>query len=238
MKQTIILILTLLTIFTSCNQECEKIVSQYENGKKEVVYKYPDCSDTTTYIKTYYFENGQIGSIGFIKNQVKDGLFKSWNENGVQTAEWYMKNGKEHGIIKCWFDNGVLSKESNMNEGVKNGLETIWDNDGDTILIGNYKNGTRIGKWKRFYNKKKWVIYNYVEGKYSGQTIEHLLDSTGKTIWVNGQYLDGKETGTWKWFDNDSNLFLTVSYEHGKVINQISTKYKFKLNLSPASAGE
>lgn len=226
MKQTTIFILILLITLTACNQECEEIVSRHENGDIEIVHRYPDCSDSTTYQRDYYFDNGQMGSTGFIKDDKKDGLFKSWNREGVQTAEWHMKEGEEHGYVQCWYDNGVKSKETNLNEGKEHGVERTWSKNGDLASIGEYNNGEQIGTWKYFEEFGTWKIRNYQNGVLHGFTSEHLIDSTGKVTIVVGQYENGVEVDMWKWFDKDSILTQTAIFDDGKATGEIIEYYQ------------
>ena len=220
MKQTLIIMSVLVTL-NSCNQECEEIVSKHDNGKAEVLHKYPDCSDSTTYQRDFYFDNGQLGSSGFMKKGKKDGLFKSWNKEGVQTAEWHMKQGVEHGHVQCWYDNGTKSKETNLNEGKVHGFERTWLKNGDLASIGEYSNGKQIGTWKYFEETGTWKIRNYQDGELHGLTNEHLIDSIGKVTIVIGQYENDTEVGMWKWFDKDSTLTQTAIFDNGKATGEI-----------------
>jgi len=225
MKETVLLILTILTLFSSCTQDCEKVESQHDNGNKKNVYYYPDCSDTTIYKKTYYYDNGQIGSEGFVSDGIKEGIFKSWNKDGIQTAEWHMKNGVEHGHVKCWYDNGVKSKETILKQGKEDGLEKTWFENGDLASIGEYENGGQVGTWKYFEENGAWKIRNYKDKKLNGFTTEHLIDSTGKVTIVVGQYENGVEIGMWKWFDKDSTLTQTAIYKNGEATGEIIEYY-------------
>ncbi|MBW3372373.1 hypothetical protein KYK31_00190 [Hymenobacter norwichensis] len=201
---------------TGCKQECRVVKSTYANGSNEVVFLYPDCNDKSYYKRQGFYSNGQIEYEGFCKNGQKTGHFKSWSETGHQTADWTIVNGKEHGYIKCWYDDGTKKRESILNQGITDGFTKEWYESGEPASAGNYTNGKKTGKWKTWEENGAWKTLEYRNGVLWGETTEHLIDST-ETILVAGQYEAGKESGVWKWFDRDSILYETCTYQKGKL---------------------
>jgi antitoxin component YwqK of YwqJK toxin-antitoxin module len=226
MKFTTPIFLLFLSIIVSCSRDCEKVDSTYENGMKKIVLTYSDCSDTTSYSRASYYSNGQIASVGEIKDGLKNGDFQSWNNAGVQTADWHMLNDVEHGNVECWHDNGVKSKEVTIEHGVENGLQKMWSENGSLLSIGKFNYGNKVGVWKFSDENGGWKIRTYINNELNGYTNEHNVDSSGITVIVIGQYKDGLEFGTWKWFDVDSVLTQTAIYINGEATGEIVEYYK------------
>ncbi len=222
-KQLLTLITLILILLTACENECQVVKDFHKNGQEREVFIYPNCNDTTYYLRKYFYENGLISSEGYFKNGVKIGKFTSWANNGNKTADWEVVDGKEHGFIQCWYDNGIKKRELTVNKGIKDGLYKNWKEDGSLSVEGNYKNGKKEGKWKVWWEDGSWRILNYKNDTLWGFTYEYLIDSLEITQ-VIGQYENGLETGLWKWFDKDSVLYESVVYENG-VINGDYLKY-------------
>ena len=214
-----------LLFFTSCKQECRVVKEYYDKSKEKEVFVYPDCNDTTYYKRLHFYKNGQLSSEGCFKNGEIFGKFKSWAENGNQTADWEILDGKENGFIQCWYDNGIKKRETTLDKGIKNGKLKEWDENGKQICEGNYVRGKMVGTWKYWEEDGTWKIRNYKNDTLNGPTIEHLIDSTSIKL-VSGQYLNGQEVGLWKWFNRDSILYQTAIMTDGKYTGEFIEYYE------------
>lgn len=214
--------LFIILILSACNQDCEKVVPHHEDGIKEFLLYYPDCSDTTTYTKSVYFENGQLGSKGNVVNGLQEGHYESWNKEGTKTASWHMKEGLEHGQVSCWHDNGVKAKEVKIEDGLPVGVEKVWNEEGELEATGEYQNGLREGKWWIQTQNKGWKIRRYKKDILNGSTIEHNIDSLGNHLLVAGQYVAGLEQGVWKIFYADSVIKSKCNYKDGKINGHVT----------------
>ena len=204
-----------LISFISCDNECEDIVDFYDSGNKKVILSYPDCNDKNTYLKITYHENGQISSKGFIKSNLKNGLFQKWSDSGVLLAKWRMQDNLEVGLTECWYENENKKSETNFKNGIKSGNYKAWDKNGKLILKGNFKEDKRQGKWEIYSENGNWKIENYNNGKLHGIAFEYIVKEND-TSYVAGQYRNGKENGKWKWFNKDSLLVETIDFQKGK----------------------
>lgn len=86
-----VIILTIL-ILTSCNTEKEKIISKWANGKLKVVHEYNFNSDSS-YNYLEYNELGKLIAKGRIDNDIQNGEWKWWYDNGRLKDIAYLKNG-------------------------------------------------------------------------------------------------------------------------------------------------
>jgi antitoxin component YwqK of YwqJK toxin-antitoxin module len=224
MKDIRVILILVLLLLMACKHECRVVKDTYDNLKEKEVFIYPDCNDTTYYKRQSFYSNGQIGSEGFYRNHKKIGKFKSWAENGNQTADWEVLEGKDHGFIQCWHDNGAKKKEVNLDRGIENGHFKEWSQNGKLICEGDYMKGRKIETWKYWEENGSWKIRNYKNDTLDGYTFEHLIDSI-ETILISGQYKNGKEAGLWKWLNEDSILYLTAIYQEGKVTGEYVEYY-------------
>lgn len=216
----------LMMAMVSCKRECTKVIDTYENGKPKEVHVLADCSDSTTYTRLYYYENGQLSSEAQYANGRGNGKCKSWYENGIQSAEWQLLDGKEHGFIQCWNETGIKVKETVLDRGLENGAERKWGDDGKIAYEGNYRDGKMHGQWK-YYDENGFYIRNYSYGSKEGGTYEKWIDtSTGDVQIVIGQYVADKEDGLWKWFTKDSILNYSVQYKEGVTEGEVTYYYR------------
>jgi antitoxin component YwqK of YwqJK toxin-antitoxin module len=75
-----------------------------------------------SYIKTYHNNNNKtINEEYFENNGKKEGIYKSYFENGQLCIEANYIDGKENGIFKSYFRNGQLFIEVNFIDGKKEG---------------------------------------------------------------------------------------------------------------------
>ncbi len=85
------------------------------------------------------------------KEGKKEGIQKSWHENGQIWNEGNYKEGKKEGIQKNWYDNGQLCYEENYKEGELDGIQKEWYKNGQLEYERNYKEGELDGIQKEWY---------------------------------------------------------------------------------------
>lgn len=103
----------------------------FDNGKLSVQGQY-DEAVTMSGEWTYYYQNGKIKEIVNFKNNVEDGAFKEFYENGNLKAEGNYTQlqlgietqGVEQGELKEYDENGELVAKKNCEMGR---CKTIWE---------------------------------------------------------------------------------------------------------------
>ena len=103
----------------------------YGNGRLEKQEKFPEGKSSSPffllfkkgmchsidgfegdgYVKSWYYENGQLMYEGAYKSSKKVGVWKVYHENGRLAFEGSYKNGEPDGIWKEWDENGMLKNE-------------------------------------------------------------------------------------------------------------------------------
>ncbi|SMC60350.1 toxin-antitoxin system YwqK family antitoxin [Moheibacter sediminis] len=93
--------------------------------------------------KKAYYINGNVYSIGKIKNLKENGTWEYWHINGKKAREGDFVDGKPNGRHKYWYENGNLRGIGNWNNGVYDGEWEMYNEDGKKI-VQIYKDGKLI----------------------------------------------------------------------------------------------
>lgn len=113
-----------------------------------------------------YFNNGQLSTLGYYKNDMLDGLSIRYYDNGTVRAvvEGY-RLGKLYGLIKQYWPNGNLRILETYNHGLYQG-----------DFIQYYENGNI--RSKAMFNNDKLVgtVKNYdLNGKFVSESMVHKI---------------------------------------------------------------
>ena len=93
--------------------------------------------------KSYYF-NGNICSIGLIKNLKENGFWEYWHSNGIKAREGEFIDGKPNSTHKYWYENGQLRGIGNWKNGIYHGTWEMYNENGKDKTIQIYENGKQI----------------------------------------------------------------------------------------------
>lgn len=126
MRKYLMLVL-LGMLLLGCSRK--KIVeSVYENGDPRIVrYYHKQSGKLVLDREIVYYLNQQVKMDGEFKNELREGKWKAWYENGNLWSEGDYKEGKRNGIGIAYHENGKK------------------------YIEGLYRNDTRVGAWK-FYD--------------------------------------------------------------------------------------
>jgi antitoxin component YwqK of YwqJK toxin-antitoxin module len=245
-----------------------------ESGDLTAEYNYLNGEPNGPYKK---YENNKVKEIGGLINGKENGLIKVYDEEGRIDEEYNMKLGFYDGPYTGYIYEGknVFKIKGFYNNDERNGLwQTIKiKKDGteiieshiylnnekngvfkevrnDSIIFGNYKNGTLNGSYKVYRSVSALLlgglhgdttncplvtIGNYNEGQKHGFWKYY---SWTKVLIKEGRFYNDLETGEWKYyFENyvdekskplpySGELFLLVNYENGKKSGK-ETRYAF-----------
>ncbi len=114
MKQTLILIIALITI--SCAKDSVKY-EYYPSGSLKREYNVVD-GEIDGEIKEYY-EDGTLKGVATLKNGVKHGVFTQFHPNGKKRVTYINENGVSAGIVSYYDSSGMLERENLLNEQLK-----------------------------------------------------------------------------------------------------------------------
>jgi antitoxin component YwqK of YwqJK toxin-antitoxin module len=201
---------------------------------------------------TIYHPNGRIMKTGNYINGKRSGIFVEFDENGEKTSEYVTSNDLKNGIFK-FFENGKLSYSLTYKNDVKSGPFIKYIYNSDTLALlrkGFYLDNEMDGQWTWFYDskpKQKIIeIVNYERGIKNGPFLETSGDSVivGRyyknefngnyraytdvsrmifggvintdtaelALLCKGQYKNGLKTGLWRHYDFTGSLRSTGEY--------------------------
>jgi len=159
-------------------------------------------------IKTDYYKDGSIKTIGSYKNGTAEGMRRDYDEKGKIVAGYILhkgriigkgiidEQGERQGAWKEFYLSGKILAEGNYKDNIKIGLWKYYFQNGNLEQIGSYDSkGRSKGKWTWYYsNKNIRRQENFFEGISQGLMTEYAADST---IMVQGNYVDGTKEGLW-----------------------------------------
>lgn len=193
-------VITIMNYNNGILTEREKINRFDERGLKQGVWR------------TYY-SNGKIKSEINYKDNVLDGSFKEYDENGNVNLILHYTKG-----------NIVEEKDTSALDIV---ISNQYDSLGRLIFSGSYRNNIPVGI-HRIYDGTGKVINGYIYSNYGLKLGEGIIDNEGKKegAWTyfgedgnvrsNGTYVNNLEQGIWKFFFVNGKTEQTGVYKNGK----------------------
>lgn len=85
--------------------------------------------------------------VGSQDTVVKNGELITRYKNGVIDKQGMMKDGKRDGLWKSFYEDGTPWSETTFKDGIKNGKTTTFYPNGQKRYEGFYTNDTESGKW-------------------------------------------------------------------------------------------
>ena len=176
-------------------------------------------------------------SIGYYLNDIPEGLFKFFNNQGLLTHEVNFVNGKYHGLNKLYY-NSIVKIIEIYDDGVKKEEKTLFDTgsvhqhyifqnakkngafiqcyeDGTVQIKGNFSDGTRNGEF--IYYHRNGVIEKkelYVNGIRNRGLVEEFHDN-GQLAHIITWYVDPQGNGVDNEFHPDGQPKKTSEYRNG-----------------------
>jgi len=135
----------------------------YMNGQQELM----DAYIVKTEEKKTYLKEASKKYAEFIKDKVtsvQEGLHYSWYENGQPKDDGSFKNNVQDGNWTYYYDDGKKMYEQTFVKGKQEGKVTSWYAIGTLESVKNFKNGKPDGKWI-FYAKRAGKVINTIHFK-------------------------------------------------------------------------
>jgi len=166
----------------------------------------------------YYFE---IDSGKFMvelspQDLMKNGAVKIYYEDSTTIkAEGRIVKGKREGLWRSYFEDGKIKSSVTFQDGMANGIAFFYfDNDKQTTRVElTYEDNLVTGKYREFYengNRKALLTFN--KGMPDGDA-EFYYDSG--VIKIEGQYADGVKQGKWKHYNETGELISKDKWKKG-----------------------
>ena len=139
----LLVLFALLFVVVSCNRvKTTPIVKEsYADGNPKIVAEYitDEYGKKTLYKETYFFPGEKKYIEGkYDEQELRNGVWTSWFENGNKNSEGKYVNGKEDGNYRVWHSNGQLFYKGQYDMGRKTGVWVFYDSLGVKIKEENY----------------------------------------------------------------------------------------------------
>lgn len=183
-----------------------------------------------------YYPDGSLMSEGQYTNNLRSGIWKFYNSKGnlEQTGSFYF--GRPDGIWRWYYENNAILREEEYYRGQRDGTYTEYSLTGKIIVQGQYTDGEKNGTWSynsdNFSEKGDYIIglkdglwqSYYPDGtlRYKGKFIQGNADGLHQYFYDNGTpreeqyYKNGIRDKTWRKYDEEGLLVLTVTYKNDK----------------------
>lgn len=125
-------------LMTSCNQlTVEKEL--FDDGSVKLEKTFEKIEGKEELVKEVaYHPNGQKYMEGAFKNDLRQGKWTSWYEDGTLWSEGEFNAGESHGVRTVYHPNGKLHYKGTFDNGERIGVWTYYDEDGTKTKEINY----------------------------------------------------------------------------------------------------
>jgi antitoxin component YwqK of YwqJK toxin-antitoxin module len=220
-------VIIFFVLFSCNNGQNIKVVDKWENGKNKTIITYDNPNDTLTYLREFYFKNGQIGTKGKFVNGKQDGLWEWWYDNGNKKDEAKISNGAYKGERKHWREDGTLKQieiiSGQCSGDCCDGKVIYYTEKGEKLIEYTQQNGQWNGEGIGYYPDGKLKRkFRYVEGKKQGMNYEYLPNGV---IEAEGNYVDDLEDGKWTYRDSTGKVTGYQFYKNGQIIKKVKSRH-------------
>jgi len=177
--------------------------------------------------------DGQVTAEGSYTDSRRTGTWKFYSSSGKLEQSGSYNNGRIDGAWRWYYPEGELLREEDYYQGRRDGQYTEYARDGEIIAQGNYADGERNGEWKfisgdntelgtyllglrdglwkAFYpNDKLRFKGKYNQGNPDGH---HILYYENGRIKEERYYQNGLRNKTWKKFNEEGEVILSITYD-------------------------
>jgi antitoxin component YwqK of YwqJK toxin-antitoxin module len=174
-------------------------VSYFYHPNKQLKSKILTKNGESHGISEWFYEDGQLETIGTYINGKMDGLTSIYFENGEIKQKGIYKIGEKDGLFEWFYESGQLKVTTTYTNGQQDGFRTEYHDNGEIEMKGIYKNGEKDGLFEWFYESgQPKHISTYINGQQDG--FETAYHDNGE-IELKGIYKNGEYDGLFEWFD-------------------------------------
>jgi antitoxin component YwqK of YwqJK toxin-antitoxin module len=135
MKYSYYLSIAVLFFIIACHKKSEVVESRWPNGSPKIVKVYEGSGKSKKLVKEIgYYQNKKKYVEGEVKgDSIKDGKWTVWYENGNIWSEGYFKNNKPEGLRIVYYENGKVRYKGKFKDGKPVGTWSFWDEKGTLV---------------------------------------------------------------------------------------------------------
>lgn len=183
----------------------------------------------------YFYPDGLVKEEGTYNYGKKNGYFKEYDKNGNLLNIHKYANDEEiydapelasYEVRTDYYRNGKPKIVASYKDGIPEGVRREYDQEGKIVKSYIFKSGIIIGEgiidasgfrqgsWKEFFESGE--LYgegNYIDGKKTGEW--KFFYRYGKSEQIGKYNASGKPEGTWKWFYESGNIKREEQLKNG-----------------------
>ena len=137
----LLFVIVTIALFSCSNEPASKKSEPVQHDTLQSDFIFDSNTDSVIqngeYIK--YYKNGVMEMRGMMKDGNRDGLWKSWYEDGSPWSETTFSHGKKNGKTITWYDNEKKRYEGFYTDDKESGHWTFWDEGGKQQYSKDYK---------------------------------------------------------------------------------------------------
>lgn len=170
----------------------------------------------------YYYPNDSVRAIMNFKNEGKIAYAKLFHMNGKRMAEGkYTYKELKDSIWKFYDELGVLIAIDTYKQGKKNGLCMVFFPDGSVSEERSFKEDMMDGPYKEYFGKNSIKSKGkYLNGVLDGRISYHYPNGVEVAA---GYYKNGVKTGPWIYKTESGKVREKELYKNGKLAGQKET---------------
>lgn len=133
--------IAVVMILMACNgNKIEKIEETFKDNTPKVVgiYHINERNEEEKVEEKIFFPTGELRMQGPIKNNLRDGIWKSYFKNGNIQSEGVFENGLRNGVAVVYHENGNKLYEGFYTQGQKSGNWKFYGKDGTLLKEQNF----------------------------------------------------------------------------------------------------
>lgn len=160
-----------------------------------------------------YFDNGTLNRVEEYNLDFYDGIILIFDADGSLEREQYIRNGALEGIMHT-YSHGLLKTEEFYTKGVLNGWRSVFSKDGNLQEEGLWRNGKRdsLNRWC-YEGGSPYIEYVYKNGIIDGPSKQYYESGRLK---AEGNYVANAEEGPWKEYSQSGKVAAEGNYKAGK----------------------
>ncbi|MDE0471381.1 MAG: hypothetical protein OXH57_05520 [Ekhidna sp.] len=192
-------------------------LSYYSDGSIKNKFSYKDGYQSGKNLE--YYDSGQIKTESNYSSDGQDVAIRDFSVRGGLISQKFLKNNLPDGTWTIWDDNGDLKRTENYRKGKLEGIKTEYDK-GKKITKTHYLQGRKSGEaFEYSLDGTVCVSKTHKLDKLHGPFAKYYKN--GK-IKYEGKYVQNKRNGLWKFFDKEGNLKEKLIYEMGEKLSNES----------------
>ncbi|MBL7918206.1 MAG: hypothetical protein JNM96_07395 [Bacteroidia bacterium] len=212
-------------VWKKVDEKTGKVIyeGEFKDDKPIGYFKHFYPGDTARRAVTYYKEGGKIA------------YAKMYHQlTGKLMAEGKYISELKDSVWKFYDEAGVIISKDNYSNGKKNGLSIVYLPDGMVAEEKNYKNDLLDGPFKQYYDGKLVKGEGkYVKGNLDGKVSYYFPNGTAA---ATGVYKNGCKEGVWIMKEKDGKIKEKEVWKNCQPLNKKETEEYFKKNKTENTA--